>query len=60
MISRDIAEMRKLLVQHGYQVPQRDYSYQPKPRPKPVAAEARHDSSATLGEGCDMFSSELG
>lgn len=44
--------MRKLLVSLGYQVPERDYSYQPISNTKSAVTEERvqETSSATLGE----------
>lgn len=53
--------MRTLLVNLGYQVPERDYSYQAS-RPKSdlmlvdeqVHHRDRHDSSATLGKSCEI------
>lgn len=48
--------MRALLEELGYEVPKRDYSYQPKSTAEPQVAEdrimrdRRHDSSATFGE----------
>lgn len=54
--ARDIADMRAMLEELGYQVPARDYSYQPKSKSKHAMDKEsaqharRHDSSATLGK----------
>lgn len=59
MTFRDIADMRTLLVELGYRVPIRDYSYRPKPKTEPMQIDEptqQHDrygsSATTLGESC--------